>query len=190
MTVYGYARISTGHQKFDSQIDALKAYGVEKIFTETESGLNEKRPVLSELLRTVKYGDTIVVFKLDRIARGIQHLLKLVDFFTQEEIHFISIENHIDTNTPTGRLLFIIMGAFAEMEATLIRERVIAGLNAARNNGVKLGRPSPTKKIEHAITLYIESNLTVKQISETCDISTPTLYKHLKLRNVPLRGYG
>lgn len=188
MAIYGYARISTTHQKFDSQIEALKAYGVDYVYTEQESGLKETRPVLTNLINTLRSGDTLVIFKLDRLARGTQHLLQLVDIFTQRNIHFVSLENHIDTSTPTGRLLFTIMGAFAEMEATLIRERVLAGLSAARKRGVTLGRPSPTEKIDRAIALYLESELTVTEIVDTCQISIPTLYKHLHLRNLPLRG--
>lgn len=187
MTTYGYARISTTHQKFDSQIEALQVYGVDKIYTEQESGLKESRPVLTELLHVLKAGDTLVIYKLDRLARGTQHLLRLIDSFTQKKIHFVSIENHIDTFTPTGRLLFTIMSAFAEMESTLIRERVTAGIAAARKNGVKLGRPSPTERIEHAMRLYQESNLTVLSIANSCQISIPTLYKHLNLNRVPLR---
>lgn len=182
MTTYGYARVSTTHQKFDSQIEALRKYGVDTIYTEQESGLKEARPVLTDLLQTLKKGDTLVIYKLDRLARGTQHLLNLIDFFTQKRINFVSIENHIDTFTPTGRLLFTIMGAFAEMESTLIRERVTAGIAAARKNGVKLGRPSPTKNIEHAVTLYQESNLTVLDIANSCQISIPTIYKHLNLK--------
>lgn len=190
MAILGYARISTTHQKFDSQMDALQKHGVDKIYTEQESGLKEDRPVLNDLLKVLKPGDTIVIFKLDRLARGTQHLLRLVDIFTNNNIQFISIQNHIDTSTPTGRLLFTIMGAFAEMEATLIRERVMAGLESARNKGIKLGRPSPTEKIEQAITLYIESDLKVNDIVESCRISAPTLYKHLNSKNIPLRGCG
>ncbi|WP_314067021.1 recombinase family protein [uncultured Vagococcus sp.] len=190
MAIYGYARISTTHQKFDSQAEALKAYGVDYIFTERESGLKESRPVLANLLETLQPGDTLVIYKLDRLARGTQHLLKLIDIFSNRDIKFVSLENHIDTSTPTGRLLFTIMGAFAEMETTLIRERVLAGLDAARKNGVKLGRPSPIKKIDRAIELYINSNLSVSEIISECQISGTTLYKYLHQRNIPLRGCG
>ncbi|MBP1044243.1 recombinase family protein [Vagococcus sp. BWB3-3] len=190
MATYGYARISTTHQKFDSQEEALKAYGVDTIYTEQESGLKEDRPVLNQLLKVLQPGDTLVIFKLDRLARGMQHLLTLIDSFTKQHINFVSIENHIDTQTPTGRLLFTIMGAFAEMEATLIRERVLAGISAARKNGVKLGRPSPTQKIDQAIKQYIETENTVLDIVADCQISVPTLYKHLRQRQIPLRGCG
>lgn len=190
MAILGYARISTTHQKYDSQVEALQEYGVDHIYTEQESGLKQTRPVLEHLLAILQPGDTLVTFKLDRLARGTQHLLQLIETFTQQNIHFVSLENHIDTSTPTGKLLFTIMGAFAEMEATLIRERVLAGLAAARKKGVKLGRPSPTQKINHAIDLYQTSDMPISDIVKTCQISAPTLYKYLNQRKISLRGCG
>ncbi|MBP1040049.1 recombinase family protein [Vagococcus sp. BWB3-3] len=188
MAVIGYARVSTTVQKLDSQIGELEQYGVDKIYTEKESGLKEERPVLNHVLTLLQPGDTFVIFKLDRLARSTQHLLQLVDGFAKNDIQFVSLQNNIDTTTPTGKLLFTIMGAFAEMEATLIRERVTAGLKAAREKGVKLGRPSPHKQIDQAIHLYLNTEANVMTILAKCDITAPTLYKHLSQRGYSLRS--
>lgn len=188
MAIIGYARVSTNHQKLDSQIDALEKYGVDKIYKEYDSGRNQNRVVLEEVLDVLKPGDTLVIFKLDRLARGTQHLLKLLEEFEERQISFVSIQNNIDTTTPMGKLIFTIMGAFAEMEAELIRERVIAGLETAQSKGVKLGRPSKSEEIKQAIELYKETDLTTQEISKQVDISTATLYRHLEKQQIPLRG--
>lgn len=188
MAIIGYARVSTTHQKLDAQIGELEKYGVDKIYTEYGSGLNQKRPVLDKMLSELKEGDTLVIFKLDRLARGTQHLLKLLENFEERGINFVSIQNHIDTTTPMGKLIFTIMGAFAEMEAALIRERVLSGLQAAKDNGVQLGRPSATDKIEKAISLYATTDLPVEDISADCEISVATIYRHLNKQAVPLRN--
>lgn len=188
MAIIGYARVSTNHQKLDSQIEALHEYGVDKIYQEYDSGRNKNRLVLEEMLNQLQPGDTLVIFKLDRLARGTQHLLRLLEDFEERKINFISIQNNIDTTTAMGKLIFTIMGAFAEMEAELIRERVLAGLKTAKNNGVTLGRPSETTKIDKAIELYCHTELTTKEIVENSELSIATLYRHLDKRNIPLRG--
>lgn len=187
MRVIGYARVSTNHQKFDSQVDALMEFGVDKIYTEKESGCKQDRPVLEQVLKELQEGDTLVIFKLDRLARGTKHLLELMSYFEERNIKFVSIQNQIDTSTPIGKLLFTIMGAFAEMEASLIRERVVAGLDSARNKGVVLGRPQLSKEVGQAIDLYENSQLEVDDILIECNISKSTLYRHIKLRETPLR---
>lgn len=132
MAVIGYMRVSTHLQKFDSQQQALDDYGVDMIFKEYESGRKSFRNELNKALDILEPGDTFVIFKLDRLARGTKQLLVLLERFNELNINFVSIENNIDTSTPMGRFFFTIMGAFAEMEAELIRERVLAGLNAAK----------------------------------------------------------
>lgn len=188
MAILGYARVSTTHQKLDSQIESLQEYGVDNIYEEYDSGKNKNRVVLEELLAFLQPGDTLVIYRLDRLARGTQHLLKLLEEFEERQINFVSIQNQIDTTTPMGKLIFTIMGAFAEMEAALIRERVLAGLRTARANGVKLGRPSNTEQIDKAIELYTETDLTTQQIVNQSGVSIATLYRHLNIRELPLRG--
>lgn len=187
MTVIGYARVSTTHQRIDSQIDSLQSYGVDKIYTEYESGKLRNRKVLAKVLTRLKTGDVLVIYKLDRLARGTSHLLQLLDFFEKNNIQFVSIQNHLDTGTPTGKLLFTIMGAFAEMESTLIRERVLSGLESARKRGVKLGRPTKDKQVTQALDLYTTTELTVAEIAKHCQLSRDTIYKHLHLQKIPLR---
>ncbi len=185
MATIGYMRVSTQHQKFDSQQKALDAYGVDQMYKEYESGRKEKRSELSKALATLQPGDTFVIFKLDRLARGTKQLLHILEDFESRNIKFVSIQNNIDTSTPMGRFFFTIMSAFAEMEAELIRERVMAGLEAARENGTSLGRPTRTKQVSDALKMYQESTKTVAEISRLCDISVPSIYYHLDKQNIP-----
>ena len=185
MATIGYMRVSTQQQKFDSQQRALEAYGVDQMFKEYESGRKEKRSELSKALAALEPGDTFVIFKLDRLARGTKQLLHVLEDFEKRDIKFVSIQNNIDTSTPMGRFFFTIMSAFAEMEAELIRERVMAGLEAARENGTSLGRPTRTKQVNEALKMYQETNKTVAEISRLCDISVPSIYYHLDKQNVP-----
>lgn len=187
MKVIGYARISTNHQQLDSQIIALKKYGCTKIYTETKSGRNEKRTELQKALNAVGKGDTFVIYKLDRLSRGTKHLLTLMDDFDRREINFISIENNIDTSTSMGKFFFTIMSAFAEMEADLIRERVLSGIAAARANGKVLGRPAKNKNMKEVIKLYKETEISISEIANLNEISRPTVYRYLKINNIPMR---
>ncbi|MEG0285927.1 MAG: recombinase family protein [Vagococcus sp.] len=188
MAIIGYARVSTSHQKFDSQLEALNNYGVDKIYTECESGRIKDRKVLNKLLKKLKQGDTIVIYKLDRLARGTQHMLKMLELFQKKGVNFVSISNQIDTSTPMGKLIFTIMSAFAEMEAELIRERITSGIAAAKSKGIQLGRPSLTIEIDRAIHLYRNTEMEIHQIIEESAISKATLYIHLKKQGIPLRS--
>ncbi|MBP2099940.1 recombinase family protein [Enterococcus rivorum] len=184
MATIGYMRVSTHQQKFDSQQRALEQYGVDVIYKEYESGRKKSRSELNKALAHLKSGDTLVIFKLDRLSRGTKQLLTLLEEFDRKNIHFVSIQNNIDTTTPMGRFFFTVMGAFAEMEAELIRERVIAGLTAAKENGQQLGRPPRTKEVEKALKLYCSSNLSVPEIAKKCNISVPTVYNHIRKHNL------
>lgn len=184
MAIIGYMRVSTVHQKFDSQFEALINYGVCKIFSEQESGRKESRTELKKAINFLNPGDTFVVFKLDRLARSTKQLLLLMDEFESKNINFVSIENHIDTSTPMGKFFFTIMGAFSEMEANLIRERVLSGLDAAKKKGTVLGRPTLTEQINRAISLYQNSDWTVAEIASECGISVGTVYNHARKQNL------
>ncbi|WP_314060949.1 recombinase family protein [uncultured Vagococcus sp.] len=185
MTTIGYMRVSTHQQKFDSQQKALEEYGVDQLFSEYESGRKTTRVELEKALDALKPGDTFVIFKLDRLARGTQQLLRLLEDFEKRDINFVSIQNNIDTSTAMGRFFFTVMSAFAEMEAELIRERVMAGLDAARENGKILGRPIREKEVQHALKLYQETSMTVAEISKASNVSVPTIYYHLNKQQVP-----
>lgn len=190
MAKIGYMRVSTCHQKFDSQEKALKEFGVDHLFKEYGSGRNTDRSELNKALACLAPGDTFVIFKLDRLSRTTRQLLFLIEEFEKRNIQFVSLQNHIDTSTPMGKFFFTIMGAFAEMEANLIRERVIAGIEAAREKGVPLGRPRQIKNALKAIDLYTTTNMSVKEIADKCHISIPTLYKYLREFNILKRTHS
>lgn len=188
MKTIGYARISTSHQQLDAQINALTKYGCDKIFTEQESGRKTKRRQLDKAIASLEKGDTFVIFKLDRLSRGTKHLLSLMEFFNEAEINFVSIQNNIDTSTSMGKFFFTIMSAFAEMEAELIRERVLSGLEAAKEKGITLGRPIENKNLKAVIDQYMNTDLSITEIAKLNQISRPTVYNYLKRENIPKRS--
>lgn len=183
MTKIGYARVSTKDQNLEVQLEALKSAGCKKIFSEKISGRKEDRTELEKCLDYLRPadedspGDTLVVYKLDRLGRTTKQLINLVDDLKKKGIDFISLDNNIDTTTSQGRFFFRIMAAFAEMEADLIRERTMAGLASARARGKKGGRPP--KDPSMALKLYKSGNFTIPQIEEMSGISKTTLYKAL-----------
>lgn len=188
MKTIGYARVSTIHQQLDSQLNALSNYGCTKIYTEFDSGRNLKRKELQRALESLEPGDTFVIFKLDRLSRGTKHLLVLMEDFNERNINFISIQNSIDTSTSMGKFFFTIMSAFAEMEADLISERVISGLEAAKANGKKLGRPLENKHIDAVIDDYLNTQSSIVDIAKKYNISRPTVYKYLERKDISLRS--
>src|SRR5512147_779059 len=137
----GYARVSTTDQTLDLQKDALQKAGCDKIFTDTASGAKVERTGLDEALNYVRPGDTLVVWRLDRLGRSLKHLIETITGLANREIGFKSLTEAIDTTTSGGKLIFHIFGALAEFERDIIRERTQAGLTAARARGRKGGRP-------------------------------------------------
>jgi len=178
----GYARCSTAEQKLDLQIDALEKVGCEKIFFDFASGANTERPGMAEALNFARKQDVIVVWKLDRLGRSLKHLIETVGDLEKRGVGFKSLQEQIDTTTSSGRLFFHIFASIAEFERDLIRERVQAGLTAARQRGRLGGRPSimDAKKLKMAETLYRDKNNTPADICKTLGISKATLYRHLK----------
>src|SRR5438067_717473 len=148
----GYARVSTEDQKIDLQIDALKAAGCNKLFQDIASGAKSDRAGLEQVIAFAREGDVLVVWKLDRLGRSLQHLIETVTGLAGRGIGFRSLQENIDTTTSGGKLVFHIFGALAEFERELIRERTNAGLRAARARGIKGGRHSvmDEKKIRQA----------------------------------------
>jgi len=136
----GYARVSTQEQETGMQIDALKRAGVENILEEKRSGGDRGRPLLEKALSALQPGDAFVVYKLDRVARSLSHLLEILDRIEKAGASFRSLTEVIDTKSPAGRMMMQIIGAFAEFERELIRERTKAGIKAAKDRGVKFGR--------------------------------------------------
>lgn len=185
----GYARVSTRDQSFDLQVDALQKAKCEKIFKEVASGARTARPVLDDLLSRLRAGDALVVWKLDRLGRSLQHLVMLANELMNRQIGLISLNDPIDTTTPQGWLVFNIFASLAEFERDLIRERTQAGLAAARVRGRTGGRPRGLSRQAEATaiaaeTLYREGRLTVRAICDQLRISKPTFYAYLNHRGV------
>jgi DNA invertase Pin-like site-specific DNA recombinase len=178
----GYARVSTLEQDASFQIDALQQAGCERIFQDKVSGAKTERLGLQEAIDFLRDGDSLVVWRLDRLGRSLKHLLETVACLEERGIGFRSLQEAIDTTTSGGRLIFHIFGALAEFERNLIRERTIAGLRAARARGRKGGRPKvlDSKKTELAHRLYNEKQHTIKDICQMLGVSKPTLYAYLR----------
>lgn len=177
----GYARVSTSDQNTGLQLDALKSAGCERIFEEKASGAQRDRPELKAALEYARDGDTIVVWKLDRLARSLKQLIETVEKLDADGIGFKSITESIDTTSPGGKLIFHIFGALAEFERGMIRERTIAGLQSARAKGRVGGRPPAmdTDDIAAAKAMLADPSITVKQIAERIGVSISTVYKHI-----------
>jgi DNA invertase Pin-like site-specific DNA recombinase len=180
----GYARVSTHEQNLSLQNDALTQIGCSKIFDDRVSGAKAERPGLQEAKAYVREGDTLVVWRLDRLGRSLKHLIETVTALEERGVGFQSLQESIDTTTSGGRLVFHIFGALAEFERNLIRERTCAGLAAARARGRKGGRPRALdeKKTQLVYQLYAERKRTVKEICDILDISRSTLYAYLQRR--------
>lgn len=180
--IIGYARVSTQDQNPEYQVDALEKAGCEQIFQEKMTGKLRERPELSHCLRTLRTGDTLIVWKLDRLARSLKDLVAIVQDLNDREIGFKSLTEAIDTTSSGGRLVFHIFGALAEFEHSLIRERTIAGLEAARARGRKGGRkPSMSESdIKKAAAMLSDPNITKKEVAQHFDVSRTTLNSSLK----------
>src|SRR6202795_3429792 len=177
----GYARVSTQDQTLNLQQDALEKIGCSKIFTDTASGATTDRKGLDEALKYVREGDSLVVWKLDRLGRSLKHLIETVTALQSTGIAFQSITENIDTSTATGQLVFHIFGALAEFERNLIKERSIAGLSAARARGRRGGRPklnTSLSKVAAAKKLYRDKTNSINDICK--------LPQHLTGNAVPL----
>ncbi len=177
----GYARTSTEDQNLDLQLDALKKYGCEKIFTDKQSGTIVDRKGLSDAIAFARNNDAIVVWRLDRLGRSLQHLIQTVTEINARGISFISIQESIDTTSANGKLTFHLFGALAEFERGLLRERTMAGLAAARARGRLGGRPCklPSEKVEMAKTLMANKSNSINDICRMLQVSRSTLYRHV-----------
>lgn len=192
---FGYARISTKEQSLDLQMDALKKAGCKEIFHEVVSGAKTERAELNRLLSTLRKGDVLVIWKLDRLGRSLKHLILLVHELIEKGIGLQSLNDPIDTTTSQGRLVFNIFACLAEFERDVIRERTQAGLKAARARGRTGGRPKGLSEQAKrtaiaAEALYKEGNLSVAEICDNLSISKATLYKYLKHRGVEVNSFN
>ena len=177
----GYARVSTEEQNLDMQLDALKHVGCEKWFQDEMSGAKSERPGLSAALAFVRPGDTLVVWRLDRLGRSLKDLIQRVEELKQGGVEFRSLHENIDTTSPSGKLQFHIFSALAEFERDLIRERTLAGLKAARARG-RLGgrrRSMTPEKVKLASRLMQDPTVSVNEICRTLRVSRATLYRYV-----------
>ena len=190
----GYARVSTNEQTLDLQLDALKKAGCEEIRQDKISSVAADRPGLKAALDIVRAGDTLVVWRLDRLGRSLKQLIELINELQDRGVGFKSVTENIDTTTTGGKLVFHIFGALAEFERNLIKERTNAGLEAARARGRKGGRPraiSDPKKLNLIYSMYDDKDqYSIGDILSTFHISRATLYKYLGVRLLPDRGSG
>lgn len=178
----GYARVSTHEQHLDLQLDALKDAGCEKIFTDKISGSKSYRDGLKQAMEFMREGDTLVVWRLDRLGRSLKQLIEIVNELSSKEIGFKSLQENFDTTTSGGKLIFHVFGALAEFEREVIRERTKAGLTAARARGRLGGRPKVMdhKKVSMAKTLLGDGNNSVDDVCKILEVSRATLYRYLK----------
>ncbi|GAB4393229.1 MAG: recombinase family protein [Gammaproteobacteria bacterium] len=178
----GYARVSTADQYLRMQEDTLKSIGCKDIYKDIASGAKAARPGLFEALSHLREGDTLVVWKLDRLGRSLAHLIQTVKDLNDKGIGFKSLQENIDTTTSGGQLIFHIFGALAEFERELIRERTQAGLKAARVRG-RLGSRPPTLSphdIKKLKKHYEKGELSIQEICKLFNITKPTLCRYLK----------
>lgn len=184
----GYARVSTDDQNLDLQQDALTKAGCERILEDYQSGAKAERPGLQDALDYARSGDTLVVWRLDRLSRSLKDLIEMVTLLELKGIGLKSLQEAIDTSSSAGKLVFHIFGALAEFERNLIRERTQAGLQAARARGRQGGRPKALSKDKQALVLklYDEKKQTVMQICKMMGISKPTLYKYIEAGKKPI----
>lgn len=187
----GYARVSTRDQSLKLQVDSLKEAGCEKIYQEVASGAKNDRPILEDLLKNIREGDTLVVWKFDRLARNLRHFLNVIDELDKKKVNFVSVTDQVDTTTAFGKFMFSLNALYAELERNIGLERSQAGLKAARARGKIGGRPKglpeiAKEKAKIAEVLYRSGDMTVAKIAKQLNISSPTVYVYLRHRGVEI----
>jgi len=183
----GYARVSTTEQNPDLQVDELTAAGCWRVWTDHASGALDRRPQLDAVLEQLRPGDTLVVWRLDRLGRSLRHLIEVVTGLDEREVGFRSLRENIDTTTAGGRLVFHLFGALAQFEREIIRDRTVAGLTAARARGRVGGRPSKlsAEQVRQARRMYDARELTVEQIGAVLGVSRTSIYRALGKTTTP-----
>lgn len=175
----GYARVSTKKQELGLQLDALQAFGCEVVYQDKMSGARDDRPELKRCLAELEPGDVLVVWRLDRLGRSLPHLLSTIQSLTESGIGFKSINGAIDTTDATGRLVLVILAALSEFERELTRERIGAGLAAARARGHKLGRKTVLDEERvTAVREMLAGGMSMSQVARVTGIGRATLYRH------------
>lgn len=181
MAKVGYARVSTKDQSLDSQIDILKMNGCEKIFSEKVSGRKGKRTELEKCMEYLREGDTLVIYKLDRLGRTTRQLIELSQWLEDNKIELEITSMNIKTDDAMGKMFFTMMSAFAELEANLMSERTRKGLASARARGKKGGRPRiSSEKLKKIKYLNDEKQIPPSEIAELVDVSRSTVFRYIK----------
>lgn len=176
----GYARVSTGDQHLDMQIDALTEAGCVRVFTDTISGASSSRPGLDDLLDYIRGGDTLVVWKIDRLGRSVSHLVRVITELKDRQINFKSLTEPFDTTTAGGEFLFTVFSALAQMERSLAQERTKAGLAAARARGKRLGRPPSISQAELDLARQLRSHgASLADLGYKFGVSKTTMHRYL-----------
>ena len=180
-SLLGYARVSTAEQDAAVQVDELTAAGCYRVYTDHASGALDRRPELDAVLAQLRPGDSLVVWRLDRLGRSLRHLIDTVTSLDERQVGFRSLREDIDTTTAGGRLVFHLFGALAQCEREIIRDRTVAGLAAARARGRMGGRPSKLNadQVRTARRLYDERELTVEEIGRILGVSRTSIYRAL-----------
>lgn len=174
----GYARVSTKKQNLKLQVDALKKAGCEKVYTDISNGSKFDRIELSKAMEFLRNGDTLIIWKLDRLGRNVKKLIQFVDELNSKNIKFISLTDSIDTSTSTGMFFFHIMASLSEMEKELISERTKAGLESAKKLGRYGGRKrSMTESKLNSAKKLLENGVCRKEVAKNLGVSIPTLYR-------------
>lgn len=180
--IIGYARVSTQDQNLEAQMEAIEKYAENqqeecRIYREKESGVKKERTELQNALKAVRYGDTFVVYKLDRLARSSKQLFDVADDLEQRNVEFISVRDNIDTTTATGKAMFGMLSIFAEFERSMIQERTRAGLESARKRGKTGGRPALDEQTKKQVVILFEQGERAKDIAKEYGIGRSTVYK-------------
>ena len=177
----GYARVSTNDQDTQLQLDALNAAGCERIYQEKQSGVKQERLELQQCLKSLRAGDSLIVWKLDRLGRSLQHLIEVIADLENRQIGFQSLTENIDITSPTGKLIFHIFGSLAEFERGLIREQVKAGLVAVKKKGTRFGRPQALNDSDKDMALAMFNGGATKiAIAKHFNVTRQTIYTLLK----------
>lgn len=193
---YGYARVSRPNQNLDLQLDALQRHGVDYIFEEKISGKIKHKPILESLIKKLKAGDQLIIWKIDRLGRKSGELIKLQESLERREIALVSLTESVDTSTPTGKFAFQVICSVAELERNQLSERTIAGLAAAREKGRIGGRPigltpkaqSLAKLAVKEYTRYLQyRDRTIQEICSIIGVSRATFYKYLKIEGLNIK---
>jgi DNA invertase Pin-like site-specific DNA recombinase len=174
----GYARVSTDEQTTRMQLDALEAAGCDPIFEESESGARRSRPQLDRALGELRPGDTLVVWKLDRLGRSLRDLLDVAEALRERDVALRSLTEHIDTSTAAGKMLYAVLGAVAQFERDVLRERTVAGMRAAKSRGEHIGRPPALSPLQiREAKKMLDRGESPNHVARVLRVGRSTLYR-------------